>query len=62
MSMKSSISNGVKPCVSPNIVSVYLNKLIEILRNCNIGYRYGSHYMGVYSYADDLILLSPTFT
>ena len=64
MSMKSSISNGVKQggCVSPNIFSVYLNKLIEILKNCNIGCRYGSHYMGVYCYADDLILLSPTFT
>ena len=64
MSMKSSISNGVKQfgCVSPNIFSVYLNKLIEILRNCNIGCRYGSHYMGFYCYADDLSLLSPTFT
>ena len=36
--MKSSISNGVKQggCVSPNLFSVYLNKLIEILRNCNM--------------------------
>ena len=64
MSMKSSISNGVKQggCLSPNLFSVYLNKLIEILRNCNIGCRYGNHYMGVYCYADDLSLLSPTFT
>ena len=38
------------------------NKLIEILRNYNIGCRYGNHYMGVYCYADDLSLLSPTFT
>ena len=64
MSMKSSIGNGVKQggCLSPNLFSVYLNKLIEILRNCNIGCRYGNHYMGVYCYADDLSLLSPTFT
>ena len=62
--LKSSISNGVKQggCLSPNLFSVYLNKLIEILRNCNIGCRYGNHYMGVYCYADDLSLLSPTFT
>ena len=45
MSMKSSISNGVKQggCLSPNLFSVYLNKLIEILKNCNIGCRYGNH-------------------
>ena len=49
-------------CLSPNLFSVYLNKLIEILRNCNIDCRYGNHYMGVYWYADDLSLLSPTFT
>ena len=56
--------NGVKQggCLSPNLFGVYLNKLIEILRNCNIGCRYGNHYMGVYCYADDLSLLSPTFT
>ena len=64
MSMKSSISNGVKQggCLSLNLFSVYLNKLIEIVRKCNIGCRYGNHYMGVYCYADDLSLLSPTFT
>ena len=44
------------------LFSVYLNKLIEILRNSNIGCRYGNHYMGVYCYADDLTLLSPTYT
>ena len=42
--------------------SVYLNKLIEILRTSNVGCRYGSQYMGVYCYADDLSLLSPSFT
>ena len=62
MSMKSSINNGVKQggCLSPNLFYVYLNKLI--LRNCNIGCRYGNHYMGVYCYAEDLSVLSPTFT
>ena len=34
MPMKSSISNGVEQggCLSPNRFSVYLNKLIEILK------------------------------
>ena len=39
-----------------------MNKLIEILRTPNVGCRYGSQYMGVYCYADDLSLLSPSFT
>ena len=57
-------SNGVKQggCLSPNLFSVYLNKLIKILRKCNIGCRYRNHYMGDNCYADDLSLLSPTFT
>ena len=64
MSMKSSISNGVKQggCLFPNLFSVYLNKLIELVRKCNIGGRYRNHYMGVHCYADDLSLLSLTFT
>ena len=58
MSMKSSISNGVKQggCLFPNLFSVYLDKLIEILRKCNIGCRYGNRYMGVYCYADDVLI------
>ena len=39
-----------------------MNELIEILRKNNIGYRYGSKYMGVFCYADDLSLLCPSFT
>ena len=64
ISMQSGISNGVKQggCLSPTLFSVYLNKLIEIFRNSNIGCRYDNHYMGVYCYADDLTLLSPPYT
>ena len=38
MSMKNNISNGVKQggYLSLNLFSVYLNKLINILRKCNI--------------------------
>ena len=42
-------------CFSPNLFSVYLNKLIVILKKCNIGCRHGNHYMGVYCYADDML-------
>ena len=48
--------------ISPTFFSVYLNGLIEILRKNNIGCRYGSEFMGVYCYADDLSLLCPSFT
>ena len=42
--------------------SVYLNGLIEKLRKNNIQCRYGSEFMGVFCYADDLSLLCPSFT
>ena len=58
------VSNGVKQggCISPTFFSVYLNGLIEKLRKNDIGCRYGSDFMGVFCYADDLILLCPSFT
>ena len=64
ISEKYHISNGVKQggCLSPTLFSVYLNNLIDILRTSNIGCRYGSEYMGVFCYADDLSLLCPTLT
>ena len=64
VSAKCYISNGVKQggCISPTFFSVYLNRLIETLRKNNIGCRYGSEFMGVYCYADDLGLLCPSFT
>ena len=58
------ISNGVKQgdCISPTFFSVYLNGLIEEIRKNNIGCRYGSEFVGVFCYADDLSLLCPSFT
>ena len=49
ISKKGNIKNGVKQggCLSLSLFSVYLNKLIEILRTSNDGCRYGSQYMGV---------------
>ena len=62
LSNVSGISNGVKQggCLSPTLFSLYINALINILRQNNIGCRYGPHYMGVYGYADDISLLCPT--
>ena len=56
------ISNGVKQggCMSPTLFSIYLDKLLGILRASNVGCRYGNHYMGAFCYADDISLLSPT--
>ena len=48
--------------LSPNLYSVYVNHLITKLRSSNLGCSYGNEYMGVYCYADDISLLSPTFT
>ena len=64
LSSQHNISNGVKQggYLSPNLFSVYVNNLITKLRNSNLGCRYGNEYMGVYYYADDISLLSPTFT
>ena len=64
LSNQYSISNSVKQggCLSSTLFSIYLNDLIDVLRSSNIGCRYGIHYMGVYCYADDIGLLSPTLS
>ena len=64
ISKQSNIKIRVKQsgCLSPSLFIVYLSKLIEILRTPNVGCRYGSQYMGVYCYADDLSLLPTSFT
>ena len=64
LSDKCKISNSVKQggCLSPSLFSIYLNNLKINLRNINIGCKYGSKYMGVFGYTDDLSLLCPSFT
>ena len=64
LSKQYSISNGVKQggCLSPTPFSIYLNDLINVLRSSNISCRYDNHYIGVYCYADDIGLLSPTLS
>ena len=64
LSDRSKISNGVKQggCLTPSLFSIYLNNLIIHQRNSSICCKYGSEYMGVFGYADDLSLLCPSFT
>ena len=64
LSNQYSISNGVKQggCLSPTLFSIYLNDLIDVLRSSNMCCIYGNHYIGVYCYADDIGLLSPTLS
>ena len=58
------ISNRVKQggCILPTLFSVYLNGLIEKPKKNTIVCRYGSKFMRVFCYADDLSLLCPSFT
>ena len=64
LSSQHNISNGVKQggYISPNQFSVYVNHLITKLRNSNLSCIYVNEHMGVYCYADNISLLSPTFT
>ena len=60
LSNQYSTTNGVKLKQCGCLFSIYLKDLIDVLRSSNIGCRYGNHYMGVYCYAYDIGLLSPT--
>ena len=45
--------------LSPVLFSLYINDLIELLRNTGIGCHIGSIYFGIVAYADDILLLAP---
>ena len=57
-----SVSNGVKQggVLSPTLYSVYVDGLLDLLKNSGMGCRIGNVYTGSISYADDLMLLSPS--
>ena len=48
--------------LSPLLFSVYIDDLLEKLKNKGIGCHIGHHFVGVLGYADDLILLCPSVT
>ena len=54
--------NGVKQggCLSPMLFTLYLDGLIQKLKHCGIGCHIGRTYCGVFGYADDLAIVSPT--
>ena len=56
------ISNGVRQgaVLSPILYCFYMNDLFGILRNSKSGCQIGSTYAGVFGYADDLLLISPS--
>ena len=55
------ITNGTRQgsVLSPALFSVYLDDLIQKLRNLGLGCHVGGWWMGACGYADDLILLAP---
>jgi hypothetical protein len=55
-------TNGVKQggVLSPILFCIYLDELLQLLSQSGYGCKIGRSYFGVFSYADDIILLSPT--
>ena len=62
LSDKFSVTNGVGQwgVLSPLFFSIYIDDLLEKLKQNGIGCHIGHHFAGVYGYADDIILLCPS--
>ena len=56
------VKNGVRQGAvsSPILFCIYINKLIKTLRKSSIGCQIQGVYLGIWVYADDIILLSPS--
>ena len=56
------ITNGVKQggVLSSILFSIYIDNLIILLKDSNLGSKIDHNYVGVFSYADDLTLISST--
>ena len=61
---KFNVTNGVRQggVLSPLFYSIYVDDLLEKLKENGIGCHIGHHYVGVFGYADDIILLCPSVT
>ena len=49
-----------KEMLSPLLVGVYMDGLLDELKDLGIGCYIGQHFCGAVGYADDIILLCPT--
>ena len=58
------VGNGVKQggVLSPILFTVYIDKLIKILKQRNVGCKIGNNFLGLFGYADDLTFLCPTLS
>ena len=58
------VQNGVRQGAvsSPVLFCIYIDKVIKLLRCSTIGCQIQGVYMGIWVYADDIILLSPSRT
>ena len=56
------ISNGVKQgaVLSPILFCFYMNNLFSIMKNNKTGCHVGNYFAGLFGYADDLFIISPS--
>ena len=57
-----SVQNGVKQggIASPLMFNLYIDILLQRLRNSGVGCYIGNMYLGSFAYADDIVLVCPT--
>ena len=62
LSTSFALQNGVKQggVLSPILFSLYINGLLDRLRQSKLGCHVGMSYAGAFAYADDVALVSPT--